>query len=84
MKHKNGKVTFKNYFHAMDEHGGYDGYMPFKFTVFYDPIKNQFDFNRIVCDESKRKSFFGLKEYLEDTLYATIVGNIDPDKHRIE
>jgi len=80
-EHKNGKVTFKNYFHAMDEWGGYDGYMPFKFTVFYDPDSDQFDFQRLICDENKRRSFFGLKDYLEDTLYTTIVSNINPDKH---
>ena len=81
IEHRNGKVTFKNWYHSMDEWGGYDGIMPFKFTVFYNHIKDQFDFNRIVCNENTRKSFFGLKEYLEDTIYACIVGNIDPNKH---
>ena len=80
-EHKNGKVTFKNWYHAMNDGGYYDGYMPFKFTVFYNSDKNQFDFKRLICDENQRSSFFGLKDYLEDTLYAAIVGNIDVDKH---
>ena len=81
IEHKNGKVTFKNFYHAMNEHGYYDGYMPFKFTVFFNKDDNCFDFGRLLCDENRRKSFFGLKDYLEDTLYAAIVGNIDVDKH---
>lgn len=33
-EHANGNVTAKNAFHAMDEHGGYDGYMNFSVKIF--------------------------------------------------
>lgn len=33
-EHKNGNVTAKNSFHAMDEAGFYDGYMPFTVRIF--------------------------------------------------
>lgn len=33
-EHKNGNVTAKNYYHSMNEHGGYDGYMPFTVRIY--------------------------------------------------
>lgn len=65
--HKNGKITFKNSFHAMDEDGYYVGYMPFKFTLEYS-TQDGFTFTRVICNESKRVSFYGLKEYLEEEI----------------
>ena len=69
--HKNGKITCKNDFHAMNNNGYYDGYMPFKFTVFIDK-DNNLDFSRIVCNDNKRASFYGLKEYLGDTIFQSL------------
>lgn len=65
-----GKTTFKNYFHAMDEHGYYDGYMPFQFTVSFNG--RGFEMTPIRCNDSKRKSFYGLSDYLDDTIQYAI------------
>ena len=65
---KNGNVVCKNSFHAMDEYGGYDSYMPFNFTVYYDDINNRLVFNHLVCNESRRKSHLGLKDHLESII----------------
>ncbi len=70
-KRADGKITFKNSFHAMSEHGYYDGYMPFQFTVY--PLPNEsFSISHIRCNENKRKSFYGLSEYLEDTIHYAV------------
>lgn len=34
IRHKNGNITAKNYFHAMNEYGYYDGIMPFKVLIY--------------------------------------------------
>ncbi len=76
---KDGKTTFKNFFHAMDEHGYYDGYMPFQFTVSFNG--REFFASLIRCNENKRRSFFGLKDSLNDTIdYAISTINFDQVK----
>ena len=70
-EHKNGNVTCKNYFHVMNEWGGYDGYMPFKFTLYLNK-ENKIDFNKLICNENKRISYYGLKFYLEETIICAL------------
>jgi len=61
-------MKVKNYFHAMDENGYYDGYMMFSFRITL--TKNlTMAFSSILCNENRRPSFCGLKEYLNDTYY---------------
>ena len=82
--HNTGNISARNYFRAMDENGFYDGYMPFKVRIFrhekdvFNPLRGQnktqviarkgdIDFS-LSCRENSRKSFYGLKDYLEDTI----------------
>ena len=84
--HDNGNVTAKNEFHAMNEAGFYDGYMPFTVKIFRHTkdVLNELkgpsvgktqvisrigdvDF-KLFCNENARASFYGLKEYLNDTI----------------
>lgn len=68
------KITCKNWFDAMNDNGYYDGVMPFKFTI--TEVENgKLEFDKITCNEKKKKSFYGLREYLEDTIQQAL------DKH---
>ena len=69
-EHKNGHITCKNYYHAMNENGYYGGYMQFKFVVYLDNGKPTY--NKIICNENARVSFYGLTDYLEDTICQTL------------
>lgn len=84
---KNGNIQAKNFFHAMNENGYYDGIMPFIVRIFRHksdywfrtlkgPLKGKIqvihrkgdiDFF-IICDDNRRASFYGLKDYLDDTI----------------
>lgn len=66
---KNGSIVCRNSFHAMNENGYYDGIMPFKFTIQFDRQNNKLDFNHIICNEKRKNSFYGLKEYLTDNIH---------------
>jgi len=68
IEHKNGNVTCMNSFHAMTEHGFYDGYMPFKFNVFRR-TDGALSFGKVICNENVRVSFFGLRDYLDETIF---------------
>jgi len=70
--HKNGNITCRNSYHAMNENGYYDGIMSFKFTIWYNPVDNKLSFNHIVCNENRKNSFYGLKEYLTDNIHWTL------------
>lgn len=87
---KNGKIMAKNYFHAMNDGGYYDGYMDFKVIFFKHKEtkvnklsgpsegciqivheKGEWDF-KLLCNENRKRSFNGLKEYLNDTIYESV------------
>lgn len=67
---KNGKVECRTEFHAMNETGMYDGYMPFRFTVEWDKYGKLVP-GPVKCNENARASFHGLKEYLNDLIYQS-------------
>jgi hypothetical protein len=81
--HKNGNITIKNAFHAMNENGYYDGIMPFIihlyrhkqdiFNALKGPIarKGDIDFS-IRCNDKVRNSFYDLKNYLLETYYHAL------------
>ena len=90
IEHKNGNITAKNSFHAMDQYGYYDGYMDFSIKIFRHkedivkylkgPLtgkkqfirrKNDIDFS-VSCNENRKKSFYGLNEYLTDTIHYSL------------
>jgi len=96
IEHKNGNVTAKNSFHAMNETGMYDGYMDFTVRIFHvkksrvnklkGPCEGQYqivaqkgdiDF-KVSCNENKRASFYGLKDYLVDTIDHALRSIITP------
>lgn len=87
---KNGNIQCRNAFHAMNEHGYYDGVMPFVVFIYrekhdqFNPLfgscagktqvicrKNDISFS-IRCDDSRRNSFYGLKDNLYDTLHYSL------------
>ena len=61
---KNGNTLVKSHFHAMTDDGFYDGFMPFYFIVYPDMTISD-----VICNENKRASFYGLKEYLNEAFY---------------
>ena len=67
--HKNGNITCKNFFHAMTEHGYYDGYMPFTVKIF---VTDGYIDCKVTCNENRRPSFYGLKEYLNELIYFSL------------
>ncbi len=71
---QNGKVRCENFFHAMDEHGGYVGYMPFSFTVVlvYSVGGYVLVVSNIRCNENRLKAFYGLRDYLTETIDHTL------------
>lgn len=83
--HKNGNITCKNGYHAMDENGYYDGVMDFKVNLFKHKKnvlnsrnteqllhhKGEWDF-KIVCNNSRKSSFNGLKDYLYDIFHNAL------------
>jgi hypothetical protein len=94
--HRDGNVTAKNYYHAMNENGMYDGYMPFTVKIFrvketrvnklkgpcagkYQIVAMKGDIDvKITCNESRKASFYGLKEYLEQTISFSLESIITP------
>jgi len=85
----NGNIIAKNFFHAMNENGMYDGYMGFTVRI-YREKNDQFNLlkgpcegkTQVVCRKGdisfslscceNRRSFYGLKEYLYDTLHYSL------------
>lgn len=88
--HKNGTITAKNAFHAMDEFGFYSGIMPFSVRIFRHtadcliPLKGdllgkiqvyhrkgdvQFSLS---CNEGRKRCFYGLSDYLHDTIHHAL------------
>jgi len=96
IEHKNGNVTAKNSFHAMNETGMYDGYMDFTVRIFrvkksrvnklkgpcegqYQIVTQKGDIDlKITCNESRKASFYGLKDYLEETIHYALKSIITP------
>jgi len=46
--------------------------------------KGEIDMTDVECDENQRESFYGLKDYLEDTIYQFIHSLNFPKKYRKE
>lgn len=78
--YKNGKIKASNYFHAMNEHGSYTQWMPFSVTFEFIPFvtfpkelnPKKIVVGNIKCNEKKHPSFYGLKDYLDDTIVYLI------------
>ena len=62
---KNGNIFVKGHFHAMNNNGYYDGIMSFSFIVYPNG-----EISDIKCNENKKRSFYGLKDYLNDLFYS--------------
>lgn len=96
--HKNGNITVKNAFHAMNEYGFYDGIMSFSVRIFRikKPVtntlkngqtqilfrKNDIDFS-LNCNEERKRTFYGLREYLLDTISYSLRSILSPMRTEI-